>query len=68
MTGDHNITLMIGDQKTTVTLGSQTTMAFKSITLMCGASVIQLTPGSISLTSPTINLAAGTDQYGGWHR
>ena len=58
MTGDHNIKLMMGDQMIPILIGSQTTMAFKSITLMCGASVINLTPGSISLTSPTINLAA----------
>ena len=58
MTGDQNIKLMLGDQMTLIMVGSQTTIVTKSITFMCGSSIINMTPGSITLTSGAINLLA----------
>jgi type VI secretion system secreted protein VgrG len=56
--GDQNITLQMGNQTITIDLGSQTVDAMQGITLtVCmGMSVISITPGSISLVSPTINI------------
>lgn len=58
--GDHNVNLQMGNQSITIDLGSQTTTALQSITLTVGMgmSTVEITPASISLTSPTINLTA----------
>jgi type VI secretion system secreted protein VgrG len=58
--GDQNINLQMGDQKIDIDLGQQTTTAMQSINLVVcyGLSTIQITPASITLLSPTINLTA----------
>jgi hypothetical protein len=50
----------MGDQKIDIDLGQQTTTAMQSINLVVcyGMSTINITPGSISLQSPMINLTA----------
>lgn len=59
--GDDNLTLQMGSQTITISLGSQTVSAFQAITLSVGPlSSVSITPASISLTSPTINLTAMT--------
>lgn len=57
---DQTVTLDIGNQTINIDMGSQTTTALQSITLnVCyGLSSISITPASISLMSPTINLTA----------
>jgi type VI secretion system secreted protein VgrG len=59
-TGDHKINLRMGDQKIEIDLGQQTTTALQSINLeVCyGLSTINITPASISLNSPLIDLNA----------
>jgi type VI secretion system secreted protein VgrG len=58
--GDQNVNLQMGDQKITLDLGGHTTTALQSINLVVcyGLSTIQITPASITLLSPTINLTA----------
>lgn len=58
--GDQNINLQIGDQKIDIDLGQQTTTAMQGINLVVcyGLSTINITPASITLLSPTINLTA----------
>jgi type VI secretion system secreted protein VgrG len=57
-TGNDNLTLKVGSKTTTVMAGSITYTAMQSITLQCGASIISMTPASISLTSGAITLTA----------
>jgi type VI secretion system secreted protein VgrG len=57
-TGNDNLTLKLGSKTTTVMAGSITYTAMQSITLQCGASIISMTPASISLTSAAITLTA----------
>jgi hypothetical protein len=64
--GDDSLTISVGDQSVSIPMGNQTTTAAMnisttadiSITLTVGPSVINITPGSISLESPVINLVA----------
>jgi type VI secretion system secreted protein VgrG len=53
---NQTVTLQTGNQTINIALGSQTTTAMQSITLMVGLSTVNLTPASVSITSPTINL------------
>lgn len=53
---NQTVTLETGNQTINIALGSQTTTAMQSITLMVGMSTVNLTPASVSITSPTINL------------
>jgi type VI secretion system secreted protein VgrG len=53
---NQTVTLETGNQTINISLGSQTTTAMQSITLMVGMSTVNLTPASVSITSPTINL------------
>jgi type VI secretion system secreted protein VgrG len=56
--GDQSVTLSMGNQTTTLEMGRQTTSAMQGITFtVCyGVSSISITPASITLFSPTINL------------
>jgi len=64
--GDDQLTIQMGDQTVSIPTGNQTTtvaMAISttadvSITLTVGPSVLNISPGAISLTSPVINLTA----------
>src|SRR6266446_2297937 len=58
--GHQNINLQMGNQKIDLDLGMQTTNTLQGITLnVCfGLSSISITPASITLLSPTINLTA----------
>ena len=57
--GDQNINLQMGNQNIDLDMGAQTVTALQSINLVvCGLSTINITPSSISLTSPTINITA----------
>jgi type VI secretion system secreted protein VgrG len=64
--GDDSLTISVGDQTVSIPMGNQTTTAAMNIsttaditiTLTVGPSVISMTPGSISLESPVINLVA----------
>lgn len=58
--GNQSINLQMGNQTITLDLGSQTVSAMQGITLnVCmGLSTISITPASISLMSPMINLTA----------
>jgi hypothetical protein len=58
--GSQNINLQMGNQKIDLDLGMQTTNTLQGITLnVCfGLSSISITPASITLLSPTINLTA----------
>ncbi len=58
--GNQNVTLQIGNQTINLMLGMQTTNAMQGITLnvMFGLSSISITPASITMLSPTINLTA----------
>ena len=64
--GDDQLTIQVGDQTISIPAGNQTTtvaMAISttadiSITLTVGPSTVNITPGSISLVSPVINLTA----------
>jgi type VI secretion system secreted protein VgrG len=67
--GDQNVTLQLGSQNTKLTLGNQqtdlevgshTTNALTGITLnvMMGLSSVAITPSSISILSPQIDLTA----------
>jgi type VI secretion system secreted protein VgrG len=64
--GDDQLTIQAGDQTISIPMGSQTTTvgvaisttADISITLTVGPSTVSITPGSISLVSPVINLTA----------
>jgi type VI secretion system secreted protein VgrG len=55
--GSQTVSIDAGNQSTTVAMNISTT-ADISITLTVGPSVVNITPGSISLTSPVINLTA----------
>jgi type VI secretion system secreted protein VgrG len=61
--GDDQLDIQMGNQTITLDMGSQTVSAMQGITLqVCyGLSTIVITPASISLTSPTINLTAEAD-------
>lgn len=49
----------MGNQNIDLDMGAQTVTALQSINLVvCGLSTINITPSSISLTSPTINITA----------
>jgi type VI secretion system secreted protein VgrG len=58
--GNDSTELQTGNQTVTMDLGSQTVTAMQGITLsVCmGLSTVVITPASISLTSPTIDLTA----------
>jgi len=58
--GNQSITLEMGNQTITLDLGSQTVSAMQGITLtVCmGVSTISITPSSISMMSPEINIMA----------
>jgi type VI secretion system secreted protein VgrG len=64
--GDDQLTIQMGNQSVSIQTGNQTTTvamnisttADISIMLTVGASVISITPASISLESPEINLMA----------
>jgi type VI secretion system secreted protein VgrG len=58
--GDDSLEIQLGNQSITLDIGEQTTDAMMGITLnVCfGVSSIAITPASISITSPTINLLA----------
>ncbi len=58
--GNQNINLQMGNQQIDLDLGMQTTNTLQGITLnVCyGLSTISITPASITLLSPTINLTA----------
>jgi type VI secretion system secreted protein VgrG len=58
--GDDTLEIQLGNQSITLDIGEQTTDAMMGITLnVCfGLSSIAITPASISITSPTINLLA----------
>jgi type VI secretion system secreted protein VgrG len=64
--GDDQLTIQMGDQIVSIPTGNQTTtvaMAISTtadacITLTVGPSVVNISPGAISLTSPVINLTA----------
>jgi type VI secretion system secreted protein VgrG len=56
--GDDNLTLQTGDQSITISLGKKTTTAMLSQTLQVVASSVVITPASITITSPIINLTA----------
>ena len=58
MNGDDELTIQMGNQTITIQMGSQTVTAMQMITLSVGMgmSTVVITPASISLTSPTINL------------
>jgi type VI secretion system secreted protein VgrG len=58
--GHQNVNLQMGNQKIDLDLGMQTTNTLQGITLnVCfGLSSISITPASITLLSPTINLTA----------
>ena len=56
-TGDQIISIPAGNQTTSVAMSISTT-ADISITLTVGPSTVSITPGSISLVSPVINLEA----------
>jgi type VI secretion system secreted protein VgrG len=64
--GDDQLTIQVGDQTVSIPAGNQTTTvamtisttADISITLTVGPSTVNITPGSISLVSPVINLTA----------
>ncbi|MBR0936616.1 type VI secretion system Vgr family protein [Bradyrhizobium jicamae] len=58
--GNDTVELQIGNQTITLDVGQQTVDAMMGINLnVCmGLSSIQITPASISITSPTINLTA----------
>jgi type VI secretion system secreted protein VgrG len=60
--GDRNITLSMGNQTTTLNMGQQTTTTMQGITLtVCyGVSMIEISPESITLSSPEINLMGET--------
>jgi type VI secretion system secreted protein VgrG len=55
--GDDQLTIQMGNQTTTVAMAISTT-ADVSITLTVGPSTVNISPGSISLVSPVINLTA----------
>jgi type VI secretion system secreted protein VgrG len=61
--GNQNVDLQMGNQTITLDMGQQTVSALQGITLsVCmGLSTVIITPASISLTSPTINLTAEAD-------
>ncbi|HEY0433599.1 MAG TPA: type VI secretion system tip protein TssI/VgrG, partial [Chitinophagaceae bacterium] len=56
--GDDNMDVKLGDQNITVDFGSQNVSAMQSINLsVCmGMSTVVITPGSVSIMSPVINL------------
>jgi type VI secretion system secreted protein VgrG len=56
--GDRNITLSMGNQTTTLDMGQHTTTTMQGITLtVCyGVSMIAISPESITISSPEINL------------
>jgi type VI secretion system secreted protein VgrG len=64
--GDDELTIQMGDQTISIPTGSQTTtvaMAISttadvSITLTVGPSIVSISPGSITLASPVINITA----------
>ena len=60
--GNRNITLSMGNQTTTLDMGQHTTTTMQGITLtVCyGVSMIAISPESITLTSPEINLMGET--------
>jgi type VI secretion system secreted protein VgrG len=53
---DQTVTLKTGNQIIKIELGSQTTEAMRFITLKVGLSTLMLTPGSVSIATPVINL------------
>lgn len=59
--GNDTVELQMGNQTITMDVGTQTVDAMQGITLtVCmGVSSVTITPESISLNSPTINLTAG---------
>jgi phage baseplate assembly protein gpV len=58
--GSDTTDIQMGNQTISIDMGSQTVQALQGITLsVCaGLSTIVITPASISITSPTINLTA----------
>jgi type VI secretion system secreted protein VgrG len=58
--GDDKLELQLGNQTVTLDFGQQTVEAMQGITLtVCfGISTIEITPASISMSSPEINLSA----------
>ncbi len=56
--GDDNLTIQKGDQNVSIPLGSQSTTAMISITDTVAPSTVTITPASISLQAPVINLTA----------
>jgi phage baseplate assembly protein gpV len=58
--GNDTTDIQMGNQTITIDMGSQTVQALQAINLsVCaGVSTIVITPASISITSPTINLTA----------
>ena len=54
--GDDNLTIELGDQSVKIPLGQQTTSALMSIAFNTTPSMVSITPASISLNSPVINL------------
>jgi type VI secretion system secreted protein VgrG len=58
--GDRSVNLKMGDQQFDLDLGSHTTNAMQAINLnvMMGLSSVTITPVSVSITAPEINLTA----------
>ena len=54
--GDDNLTIELGDQSVKIPMGQQTTSALMSIAFNTTPSMVSITPASISLNSPVINL------------
>ena len=54
--GNDSLTVSMGNVTHEVTIGSYSVTALGGITLTCGASTIEMTPASITITSPMINL------------
>jgi type VI secretion system secreted protein VgrG len=56
--GDDNLTLQMGDRNINIDMGSHSTTAMIQIQLTVGLSTVTITPASISLASPMIDLTA----------
>ncbi len=56
--GDQTVNLQMGNQTIAIDMGSHSTSAMQSITLTVamGLSTVSITPASISLSAPTINI------------